>query len=109
MTTSADQSSCIWKTQDFSLYRQFSYSSGQRWVWDAAFTNDSQYLITGFLYIPLFLKIFEVKLKRNKLLFLASSDGIARLWNIESGEIEREYSGHQKAITALAFVDCIPA
>jgi len=36
---------------------------------------------------------------------LASSDGMARLWNVESGNIEREYEGHQKALTALAFCD----
>lgn len=37
----------------------------------------------------------------------ASSDGIARLWNIEKGTVEREYSGHSKAITSLAFRDQI--
>jgi len=36
---------------------------------------------------------------------LASSDGMARLWNVESGNIEREYEGHQKSLTALAFCD----
>ncbi|XP_065199469.1 target of rapamycin complex subunit lst8 isoform X2 [Planococcus citri] len=81
VTTSADQSAIVWKTQDFSLYREMKIPSGQRWVWDAAFTNDSQYLIT------------------------ASSDGLARLWSIETGHVEREYSGHQKAVTALAFMD----
>lgn len=44
-----------------------------------------------------------------KIVFLASSDGLARLWHTESAEIEREYTGHQKAVTALAFVDNIPA
>lgn len=42
------------------------------------------------------------------LYFLASSDGVARLWNLENGTIEREYTGHQKPITALAYSD-IPA
>ncbi|KAK7573855.1 hypothetical protein V9T40_011046 [Parthenolecanium corni] len=81
VTTSADQTASIWKTEDFSLYRQLKYDGGQRWVWDASFTNDSQYLVT------------------------ASSDGLARLWNIETGAVEQEYSGHTKAVTALAFVD----
>lgn len=36
-------------------------------------------------------------------LILASSDAKARLWNIESGEVELEYIGHQKPITALAY------
>jgi len=53
----------------------------QRWVWDIAFSADSQFLIT------------------------ASSDSIVRLWHLETAEIKREYTGHQKAVTALAFSD----
>ena len=37
--------------------------------------------------------------------FLASSDNIARLWCVETGEVKREYSGHQKAVVCLAFRD----
>lgn len=36
---------------------------------------------------------------------IASSSGKARLWRLDTKEIEREYVGHQKAITALAFRD----
>jgi G protein beta subunit-like protein len=39
------------------------------------------------------------------LFFPASSDNIARLWNIDAGEVVREYKGHQKAVIALAFRD----
>lgn len=39
------------------------------------------------------------------LLNIASSSGKARLWRLDTKEIEREYVGHQKAITALAFRD----
>ena len=35
----------------------------------------------------------------------ASSDNMARLWNVDQGEVVREYSGHQKAVVALAFRD----
>jgi len=35
----------------------------------------------------------------------ASSDNMARLWNLEQGEVICEYSGHQKAVVALAFRD----
>ena len=35
----------------------------------------------------------------------ASSDNMARLWNLDQGEVVREYSGHQKAVVALAFRD----
>lgn len=53
----------------------------QRWVWDVAFSADSKFLVT------------------------ASSDSVIRLWHVESAEIRREYTGHQKAVTALAFSD----
>lgn len=38
-------------------------------------------------------------------IYTASSDSVARLWNISTGIVEREYQGHQKAVTALAFRD----
>jgi len=41
----------------------------------------------------------------DSIVFLASSDTYARLWNIESGQVERQYSGHTKAVTCLAFQD----
>ncbi len=45
-TTSADQTAKVWKTSGFTLQNDL-HCSGQRWVWDAAFTGDSQYLLTG--------------------------------------------------------------
>nr|CAD7257481.1 unnamed protein product [Timema shepardi] len=80
VTTSADMTVRIWKTSNFTLMRELKLEA-QRWVWDAAFSADSTYILT------------------------ASSDGVARLWNVETGTVEREYSGHQKAITSLAFRD----
>ena len=53
----------------------------QRWVWDVAFSADSQYVLT------------------------ASSDGIARLWHLPSNEVRKEFQGHTKALTSLAFRD----
>ncbi|XP_073980769.1 MTOR associated protein, LST8 isoform X1 [Rhodnius prolixus] len=83
VTCSADQSARVWETDNFTLVQELKLDS-QRWVWDVAFSADSKYVIT------------------------ASSDGVARLWNLENGTIEREYTGHQKPITALAYSD-IPA
>lgn len=37
--------------------------------------------------------------------FLASSDHVARLWHVDQGHPLREYQGHTKAITALAYSD----
>lgn len=41
------------------------------------------------------------------LIFSASSDNFVKLWNVATGDREREYAGHQKAVTALAFKDAI--
>ncbi|KAK6328309.1 hypothetical protein J4Q44_G00002870 [Coregonus suidteri] len=40
-------------------------------------------------------------------LYYASSDNLARLWCVETGEIKREYSGHQKAVVGLVFNDSV--
>ncbi|KAH9405410.1 Target of rapamycin complex subunit lst8, partial [Tyrophagus putrescentiae] len=55
----------------------------QRWVWDMAFSADSQYIFT------------------------ASSDQFVRLWSAFTGELTREYTGHQKAVMALGFSDLV--
>ncbi|KAI0208379.1 Target of rapamycin complex subunit lst8 [Lamellibrachia satsuma] len=77
-TTSADNTVKIWQLSDQSLLSTLTTSS-QRWVWDCSFSIDSEYLIT------------------------VSSDSMARLWTVKTGEVKREYSGHQKAVVALAF------
>ncbi|CAG2118114.1 unnamed protein product [Medioppia subpectinata] len=113
-TASADQTAKIWRTADLSDLNSLSQTiesdkksnkqlngahnwpkvdsilpavelkdPNQRWVWDLGFSADSQFIITG------------------------SSDNNARLWNVFSGDVKREYSGHQKAITALAFSDAL--
>jgi len=47
-TTSADTTVNIWQTADFSLKKTLK-ETNQRWVWDCAFSEDSQYLITGMI------------------------------------------------------------
>lgn len=94
VTTSADHTAKVWKTCDIlnlgesNLHQQqplepykIITAPNQRWVWAAEFSEDSQFLVT------------------------ASSDSVVRLWHLESAEIRREYTGHQKAVTALAFSD----
>lgn len=91
VTTSADHTAKIWKTCDFYDKELVSAQpptpfkvltcDNQRWVWDVAFSADSQFLFTG------------------------SSDSVVRLWHVESAEMRREYTGHQKAVTAIAFSD----
>ncbi|KAJ2910658.1 TOR complex subunit lst8 [Coemansia aciculifera] len=52
-----------------------------RWVWDAAFSSDSGYLVT------------------------VSSDTHAALWDVSSGTVIREFKGHGKAVVCVALND----
>jgi len=79
-TTSADQTTRLWRTTDLGLITELAVKN-QRWVWDVAFSADSQYVLT------------------------ASSDGIARLWHLPTNEVRKEFQGHTKALTSLAFRD----
>lgn len=47
VTTSVDQTARLWNVPDLSLKMELKCSNGMRWVWDAAFSDDSEYLITG--------------------------------------------------------------
>jgi len=49
VTTAGDQTNFIWKTSDFSLKQELK-DDRMRWVWDTAFTNDSEHLLTGIFY-----------------------------------------------------------
>jgi hypothetical protein len=55
-----------------------------RWVWDCVYSADSSYLVT------------------------ASSDMLSKLWEVGTGEVVRTYSGHSKAVTAVALNDAAP-
>uniref|UniRef100_A0A183SD49 Target of rapamycin complex subunit lst8 n=1 Tax=Schistocephalus solidus TaxID=70667 RepID=A0A183SD49_SCHSO len=82
-TCGADGKVNLLKTADFSVTNslQASSNTGRHWAWDCAFSADSRFLLT------------------------ASSDGVARLWDLETNEVRLEYKGHQRAITCLAFRD----
>ncbi|KAK2714744.1 target of rapamycin complex subunit lst8-like isoform X2 [Artemia franciscana] len=83
-TTSADHTTRLWSVaNNFELAVELT-TAAQRWVWDVVFSADSRYVIT------------------------ASSDGTSRLWSVEEKEMKKEYTGHQKAVTALAFKDGVP-
>ncbi|XP_019852280.1 PREDICTED: target of rapamycin complex subunit lst8-like isoform X2 [Amphimedon queenslandica] len=78
-TTSADGTCKVWSTADFSL-RNTLKREADKWVWDCAFSCDSQYIFTA-------------------------SDHVARLWHVEQSSPIREYQGHSKAITSIAYSD----
>lgn len=97
VTTSSDKTAKLWSTQQLTkLYPNPNAPSllqlrppqvtkllgqHQRWVWDAVFSADSSYLVT------------------------ACSDHWARLWNLQTGEVVRQYTGHRSAVTCVALND----
>lgn len=78
-TTGSDGTAKLWDTTTWTLSHNLQDHS--RWVWDASFCADSSYLVT------------------------ASSDASARLWNLRTGEVVRQYHGHQSAVTCVALND----
>jgi WD40 repeat protein len=46
-TCSADSTVKIWSTVNFEYTPEKTLTGHQRWVWDAAFSADSAYLVTG--------------------------------------------------------------
>lgn len=99
VTCSGDGSARIYRTDTFQLHVELKIE--KYWMWDAVFSNDSKYLFTGEWRFFVQFAILSDSLP----CIVASSDGHARLWKIETKSIEREYHGHLKAITALAFRD----
>jgi len=53
----------------------------QRWVWDCAFSADSAYLVS------------------------VSSDHYARLWELSTAQIIRQYNGHHRGVVCVALND----
>lgn len=60
---------------------QLTMTKHQRWVWDCVFSADSLYLLT------------------------ASSDMSAKLWDLKSGDVIRNFVGHGLAVTCVALND----
>lgn len=58
-----------------------SLESHQRWVWDCAFSADSAYLVT------------------------ACSDHYARLWELNTQAVIRQYNGHHRGAVCVALND----
>ncbi|KAI0687132.1 WD40 repeat-like protein [Cytidiella melzeri] len=81
-TCSADTTVKIWSiSHNYDFNPEKILQGHQRWVWDCAFSADSAYLLT------------------------ASSDHTARLWKMSTGEEERQYKGHSKAVVCCALHD----
>lgn len=80
-TTSADNTTNIWRSHAEGFARCHTLTGHTKWVWDCAFTSDGQYLVTG------------------------SSDCTCRLWDIRTGEQRLEFTGFKRGVTAVALVD----
>lgn len=46
-TCSADKTVKVWSTENYEYRLERTLEGHQRWVWDAAFSADSAYLVTG--------------------------------------------------------------
>ncbi|KAL8738991.1 MAG: hypothetical protein Q9181_000273 [Wetmoreana brouardii] len=64
-----------------TLPLETSLESHQRWVWDCAFSADSAYLVT------------------------ACSDHYARLWELNTQTVIRQYNGHHRGAVCVALND----
>ena len=91
-TCSSDHTAKIWsvnadKAEETEPGRPYAFElettlqTHQRWVWDCAFSADSAYLVT------------------------ASSDHYARLWELATNSIIRQYSGHHRGAVCVALND----
>ncbi|KAB8670402.1 hypothetical protein FH972_026315 [Carpinus fangiana] len=60
---------------------EMTLAQHQRWVWDCAFSADSQYLVTS------------------------CSDHYARLWDLSNQQIIRQYNGHHRGAVCVALND----
>ncbi|CAD6500135.1 BgTH12-04238 [Blumeria graminis f. sp. triticale] len=75
----SDQSTDLKNPKPFKL--ESTLTGHQRWVWDCAFSADSAYLVT------------------------ACSDHYARLWELQSEQIIRQYNGHHRGLVCVALND----
>ncbi|PKS07805.1 hypothetical protein jhhlp_006413 [Lomentospora prolificans] len=91
-TCSADHTAKIWEVRDLEPCQmdqlppnpyplEATLTGHQRWVWDCAFSADSAYLVT------------------------ACSDHYARLWELSTQTIIRQYNGHHRGAVCVALND----
>ncbi|GAB7344915.1 hypothetical protein MBLNU457_3351t1 [Dothideomycetes sp. NU457] len=79
MNGDQDQANGMIENQPFHMEQELD--GHQRWVWDCAFSADSAYLVT------------------------ACSDHYARLWELASKSVIRQYNGHHRGAVCVALND----
>ena len=75
LTASADKTVKVWSTTDFTLQHTLAEPQ-QKWVWDASFSADSQYIFTGERTSPLWVVIKE----KTRLYNVTNCAGLERLY-----------------------------
>lgn len=81
VTTSADSTAKLWNFENYEYIQTLSETDQKKWIWDAAFTADSQYVVT------------------------AGTDKYYRTWNIDTGEIVFKQVPHShKGIIAIDII-----
>ncbi|KAK8886933.1 hypothetical protein M9Y10_037967 [Tritrichomonas musculus] len=78
ITTSADSTAKIWDFENYQLKFTLTDPTQEKWIWDAAYTRDSQYVVT------------------------AGTDKTCRTWSLKDGTKVASSNSHSKGITALA-------
>ncbi|OHT01341.1 WD repeat-containing protein wat1 [Tritrichomonas foetus] len=79
VTTSADSTAKLWDLNSCELKYTLAEQNQKKWVWDAAYTNDSKFVVTG------------------------GTDKAYRTWDVQTGSmVFKNDSSHSKGITALA-------
>lgn len=69
------------KSLDTPFFLEATLDAHQRWVWDCAFSADSAYLVTS------------------------CSDHYARLWELGTRQVIRQYNGHHRGTVCVALND----
>lgn len=83
VTTSADSTAKIWDFNNYSELFKLADSSIKKWVWDAAYTADSKFIITG------------------------GTDKICITWDVSNGQKVSSKELKTKGITALTICDYV--
>ena len=79
-TTSADTTVNLWRPHAEGFAKISTLEGHSRWVWDAVFSSDGLYIVTG------------------------SSDCSCRVWEVATGEERLSIQG-QHAVTLIALLD----
>ncbi len=116
-TGSLDKTARLWDVKTGKMMHEFTGHTNT--VWSVAFSPDSKHVLMGSgdnavrlcdVKTGKMLHVFthtdwvsSVAFSPDSKNILTGSDAIARLWDVETGEIVQEFKGHTNAILSVAF------